>query len=370
MGGHSDLELRVDEVTKRFGETTAVEHVSFEVERGGFVTLLGPSGSGKTTLLRCIAGVETPDSGTIEIGGRVVFSKEGGLVVPPEQRGVGMVYQSYALWPHMTVFDNIAYPLKVRGAKVGIDERVDEVLKMLNMESMKRRYPYQLSGGEQQRVAFARALVYDPQILLLDEPFSNLDTPLRERLRDQLKMIQQETGVTTVYVTHHRIEASSMSDKIVVLSGGRISAQGSPASLLEHPPNAFVASFLGGLLVLDGVVRRTLDGAILETRVGKLKLTDDSRAADGQAVEVYVRPSLTRLVPENGRVNRLQGAVVGVTREVDLLEYHVAVAEQMIRVPHALSSGWMPAIKESVFVETLPSAWILSEKRSSNSVES
>jgi len=366
----SKLELKVDGVTKLFGSVTALYEVSFEAERGEFVTVLGPSGSGKTSLLRCIAGVETPNAGTIEIGGKVVFSKRDGIEIPPEQRSVGMVYQSYALWPHMTVFDNVAYPLRVRGVKAQITERVEKVLGMLNMAPMKQRYPYQLSGGEQQRVAFARALVYDPRILLLDEPFSNLDTPLRERLRDQLKMIQQETGVTTVYVTHHRIEASSISDEIVVFSGGRISAQGSPASLLEHPPNAFVASFLGGLLVLDGVVRRTLDGAILETRVGKLKLTDDSRAADGQAVEVYVRPSLTRLVPENGRVNRLQGAVVGVTREVDLLEYHVAVAEQMIRVPHALSSGWMPAIKESVFLETLPSAWILAEKRSSNSVES
>ena len=366
----SKLELKVDGVTKLFGSVTALYEVSFEAERGEFVTVLGPSGSGKTSLLRCIAGVETPNAGTIEIGGKVVFSKRDGIEIPPEQRSVGMVYQSYALWPHMTVFDNVAYPLRVRGVKAQITERVEKVLGMLNMAPMMQRYPYQLSGGEQQRVAFARALVYDPRILLLDEPFSNLDTPLRERLRDQLKMIQQETGVTTVYVTHHRIEASSISDEIVVFSGGRISAQGSPASLLEHPPNAFVASFLGGLLVLDGVVRRTLDGAILETRVGKLKLTDDSRAVDGQAVEVYVRPSLTRLVPENGRVNRLQGAVVGVTREVDLLEYHVAVAEQMIRVPHALSSGWMPAIKESVFLETLPSAWILAEKRSSNSVES
>ena len=358
-------------MTKLFGSVTALYEVSFEAERGEFVTVLGPSGSGKTSLLRCIAGVETPNAGTIEIGGKVVFSKSEGIEIPPEQRSVGMVYQSYALWPHMTVFDNVAYPLRVRGVKAEITERVEKVLSTLNMSPMKRRYPYQLSGGEQQRVAFARALVYDPQILLLDEPFSNLDTPLRERLRDQLKMIQQETRVTTVYVTHHRIEASSMSDEIVVLSGGRLSAQGSPASLLEHPPNAFVASFLGGLLVLDGVVRRKLDGeAILETPVGKLELTDESRAADGQAVEIYVRPSLTRLVPENGRVNRLQGTVVGVTREVDLLEYHVAVAEQMIRVPHGLSSGWMPAIKESVFVETLPSAWILSEKRSSNSVES
>jgi len=254
------LELKVDKVTKRFSQITAVENVSFEIDKGGFVTLLGPSGSGKTTLLRCIAGVETPDSGMIEIGGRVVFSKEEGLTLPPEQRGVGMVYQSYALWPHMTVFDNVAYPLKVRGAKVGIDERVDRVLKMLKMGAMKQRYPHQLSGGEQQRVAFARALVYDPEVLLLDEPFSNLDTPLRERLRDELKMVQHETGITTVYVTHHRIEASSMSDRIVILSNGRVSAIGTPSDLLERPPHPYVARFLAGMLVLNGVAHILSNG--------------------------------------------------------------------------------------------------------------
>ena len=357
MGGHSALELRVDEVTKRFGETTAVEHVSFEVERGGFVTLLGPSGSGKTTLLRCIAGVETPDSGTIEIGGRVVFSKERGLVVPPEQRGVGMVYQSYALWPHMTVFDNIAYPLKVRGAKVGIDERVDKVLKMLNMGSMKRRYPHQLSGGEQQRVAFARALVYDPEVLLLDEPFSNLDTPLRERLRDELKMVQHETGITTIYVTHHRIEASSMSDKIVILTGGRVSAIGTPSDLLERPPNPYVASFLAGRLILNGVAHILSDGTtVVQTSAGQLQLSPGNSVSEGKSVWVYVKPSLTRLVRDKRGRNLLGGEVTGITREADFLEYHVAVEEQIIKVPHDVKSDWKPELKERVFVEAPPAA--------------
>jgi len=355
------LELLVRGVTKRFGEVVAVEDASFELERGGFLTLLGPSGSGKTTLLRCIAGVETPDSGTIEIGGKVVFSKRDRTAVPPEERGVGMVYQSYALWPHMTVFENVAYPLKVRGLTTEVDERVQKALGMLNMRGMKERYPYQLSGGEQQRVAFARALVYDPEVLLLDEPFSNLDTPLRERLRDELKMVQLEIGITTVYVTHHRIEASSMSDKIAILFQGKISAIGPPSDLLEHPPNPYVASFLGGMLVLNGVVRRLEGGEVVaETSAGNLELSDSGPLSEGQRVEIYVKPSLTKLARSGGGRNTLRGKVVGLTRDVEFLEYHVQVEDQMIKVPHDLHDKWRPSIQESVFLEAPPAASTLS----------
>ncbi len=347
----------MDKVTKRFSQITAVENVSFEIEKGGFITLLGPSGSGKTTLLRCIAGVETPDSGTIEIGGKVAFSNAEHISLPPEQRGVGMVYQSYALWPHMTVFENVAYPLRVRGATTMMGERVDNVLNMLNMGSMKRRYPHELSGGEQQRVAFARALVYDPEVLLLDEPFSNLDTPLRERLRDELKMVQRETGITTVYVTHHRIEASSMSDKIVILAGGRVSAIGTPSDLLERPPNPYVASFLAGMLVLNGVAHILSDGTTeVQTSAGQLQLSQGNSVAEGKNVWVYVKPSLTRLVRDKTSPNLLVGEVTGITREADFLEYHVAVEEQIIKVPHDVKSDWKPELKERVFIEAPPVA--------------
>src|SRR3989442_7697468 len=291
----------------------------------------------------------------IEIGGRVVFSKEEGLTLPPEQRGVGMVYQSYALWPHMTVFDNVAYPLKVRGAKVGIEERVDRVLKMLKMGAMKQRYPHQLSGGEQQRVAFARALVYDPEVLLLDGPFRNLGTPLRERLRDELKMVQHETGITTVYVTHHRIEASSMSDKIVILSGGRVSAIGTPSDLLERPPNPYVASFLAGMLVLNGVAHILSNGTtMVQTSAGQLQLSPGISVVEGEHVEVYVKPSLTRLVRDKTSPNLLGGEVMGVTLEADFLEYHIAVEGQIIKVPHDVKSDWKPELKEMVLVEAPP----------------
>ncbi len=354
------MELRVAKVTKKFESVVAAEDVSFEVEKGQFLTLLGPSGSGKTTLLRCIAGVETPDAGTIEIGKKVVFSKKDRISLPPEERGVGMVYQSYALWPHMTVFENVAYPLKIRGMTSRVEEKVDQVLGMLNMSKMKQRYPHQLSGGEQQRVAFARALVYDPEVLLLDEPFSNLDTPLRERLRDELKMVQQETGITTVYVTHHRIEASSMSDSIAILFQGKVSAIGSPSELLERPPNPFVAGFLGGLLVLDGVARRSKDGGtVVQTSVGVLELSSSDSALEGQNVKIYVKPGLTRLAHESNGPNKLQGKVVGVTREAELLEYHVSVGEQMFKVPHNAKSKWNPVMQQSVFIEVLSGGFIL-----------
>jgi len=348
------MELRVRSVTKRFGDVTAIDQVTFEAVRGSFITVLGPSGSGKTTLLRCVAGVEIPDRGTIEIGGKIVFSAEEKISVPPEQRRIGMVYQSYALWPHMTVFDNVAYPLKIRGLTSHVDKRVEEVLTMLNMSAMKERYPFQLSGGEQQRVAFARALVYDPEVLLLDEPFSNLDTPLRERLRDELKMVQQQTGITTVYVTHHRIEASSMSDSIVILFDGRVSAIGTPTDLLEHPPNRYVASFLAGLLVLDGIAHST-DGEkiVVQTSVGEVELSESRGASDGQSVEVYVRPSFTRLAHAEG-LNRLRGKVLGVARERDLMEYHIGVGQQIVKVPHDPRGGFEPKIQELVFLEVLP----------------
>jgi ABC-type Fe3+/spermidine/putrescine transport system ATPase subunit len=354
------LELRIERVSKRFGEVTAVNDLSFEAEKGSFVTLLGPSGSGKTTVLRCIAGVETPDSGTIEIGGKVVFSKKDHIAVPPEQRELGMVYQSYALWPHMSVFDNVAYPLKVRGSMEGVAERVDKILKTLKMETMKMRFPYQLSGGEQQRVAFARALVYEPKVLLLDEPFSNLDTPLREKLRDELKIVQRETGITTVYVTHHRIEASSLSDRIVVLFNGKVSGMGAPSDLLEHPPNRELAIFLGGFLVLEGVLHRSSEAkTLVRTPYGELEVEGPGKASEEGSIEVYVKPSLTRLTRDDRGPNKIQGKVVGLTRDATSLEYHVAVGDQVIKVLHDAGGGWQPVMEETVFVETLPGASIL-----------
>ncbi len=297
--------VRISGLTKRFGKVTAIENVSFEVESGSFVTLLGPSGSGKTTVLRCIAGVEEPDSGKLEIGGRVVFSSESGMIVPPEKRNVGMVYQSYALWPHMNVFENVAYPLRVRRIPgPALEKMVLQVLDELEISGVRDRLPSTISGGQQQRVALARALVYNPSVLLLDEPLSNLDDQLRQNVRDDLKQLQKRIGITTIYVTHDKTEALSLSDKIVLLNGGRVDAQGTPLDMLERPPTGYSAKFVGGMLVLDGVVNR-LEGnsALVETGLGKIICDVDSsrnEIAIRSNVKLCARPrdlSITKASP-------------------------------------------------------------------------
>ncbi|MGC9182219.1 ABC transporter ATP-binding protein [Thermogladius sp.] len=232
-------EVRLTGVTKTFGTTVAVDNITLEVRKGEFFTLLGPSGCGKTTTLRMIAGFEKPDKGTIYIGEQVVND------LPPEKRNVGFVFQNYALFPHMTVFDNIAFPLKLkRYSHEEIRRRVKELLALVKLEGMENRYPRQLSGGQQQRVALARALAREPDVLLLDEPLSNLDALLRIELRRELKNIQRKTGVTAIYVTHDQDEAFSLSDRIAVMNRGRIEVLGSPDDVFEDPRTVFVARFL------------------------------------------------------------------------------------------------------------------------------
>ncbi len=238
--------VRVVDLVKVFGKVVAVDHVSFEVRHGEFLTLLGPSGCGKTTTLRCVAGLEVPTSGEIYIGDRLVSAPAKGVHVPPEKRNVGMVFQNYALWPHMTVFDNVAYPLKVRKVpRREIRERVLKALELVGLKGFENRYPHQLSGGQQQRVALARALVMEPEVLLLDEPLSNLDAKLRERMRFELRDLQKRLGITVIYVTHDQAEAMAMSDRIAVMNAGRIEQIGTPYEIYMHPANKFVADFIG-----------------------------------------------------------------------------------------------------------------------------
>ncbi len=239
-------EIGLAGITKRFGETVAVSDLSLEVERGEFVTLLGPSGCGKTTTLRLVAGFQPPSAGTIEIGGRVVSDLANNVFVPPAERRIGMVFQDYALWPHMDVFANTAYPLRIRRAsRAECVEKVAKILSVVKMAGMERRFPHELSGGQQQRVALARALVCDPAVLLLDEPLSNLDAALREEMRLEIKNLHHRLGVTVVFVTHDQAEAMSMSDRIVVMDGGKAQQVGTPEALYDEPANEFVASFLG-----------------------------------------------------------------------------------------------------------------------------
>ncbi len=234
------VRVKLDRVSKYFGRVRAVENVTLEVGDGEFVTLLGPSGCGKTTTLLMIAGIYKPTKG------RIYFDDEDVTDIPPKDRNVGMVFQSYALYPHLTVYENIAFPLRIKKLpRDEIDRKVKEVAKMLRIDHLLDRKPGQLSGGQQQRVALARALVKEPDVLLLDEPLSNLDALLRVYMRAELKRLQKELGITTIYVTHDQVEAMSMSDRIVVMNEGKIQQIGTPEEIYRKPSNMFVASFIG-----------------------------------------------------------------------------------------------------------------------------
>jgi len=247
--------VTVAALTKRFGAVAAVDGVGFTVAEGEFFTLLGPSGCGKTTTLRCVAGLESADAGRIEIAGRPVFDSARGLDLPANERDIGMVFQSYAVWPHMNVAENIGYPLKVRGvAAAQVAARVDQVLGLLEMAGLGGRMPSQLSGGQQQRVALGRALAVEPRVLLLDEPLSNLDAKLRESMRAELKLIQRRAGLPILYVTHDQVEALSMSDRIAVMSAGRIHHLAPPEEIYDRPRTRFVLDFVGAVNYLPCTV--------------------------------------------------------------------------------------------------------------------
>ena len=252
--------IRITNLKKRFGKDVsfaALNGISFDVGRE-VVSLFGPSGCGKTTTLRCIAGLERPDSGEIEIDGKIVTSIEKGIFVPTEKRDIGLVFQSYALWPHMKVIDNITYGLKVRHvSKEEMQLRAMKVLDSVGLAGFENRYPAQLSGGQQQRVALARSMVYEPKVLLLDEPLSNLDAKIREKMRIELKTLLDKIGIASVYVTHDQEEAFLLSDKIVVMDHGQIMQQGSPHEIYLEPSNRFVASFVGRSNLVQGkIVKR------------------------------------------------------------------------------------------------------------------
>lgn len=243
--------VSIQEVTKRYGPVPATNRVSLSVQEGELVTLLGPSGCGKTTLLRLIAGFLRPDEGEIWLGDRRLSSAEG--VVPPEHRNLSMIFQSYAVWPHMTVFNNVAYGLKMRRVPRGeIRSRVKAALRMVRMEHLGDRYPSQLSGGQQQRVALARALVVEPDVLLLDEPLSNLDANLRAEMRYEIRRLHEQFGYAAVYVTHDQAEAMVISDRVVLMNQGQIEQAGTPAEVYQQPTSMFVASFLGQANCLPG----------------------------------------------------------------------------------------------------------------------
>lgn len=277
-------EVRLTRVTKTYGLVTALDAVSMHLPEGQFTTVLGPSGSGKTTVLSLIAGTADPTSGRIEIGARDVTH------LPSAARNCGLVFQSYALFPHMTIFDNIAFPLKLRGvSRAGIRDRVAEALRQVRLPGVEGRKPDQLSGGQQQRVALARAIVFRPEILLLDEPLAALDRNLREEVRLELKAIQRSLGITTVMVTHDQDEAMSLSDQVVLMSGGRVEQVDTPDALYHRPATRFAAGFLGSASFIDG----TWDGSAIVTPAGE-RFPARVPAAAGSPVTGVLRPEEVR----------------------------------------------------------------------------
>jgi ABC-type Fe3+/spermidine/putrescine transport system ATPase subunit len=247
---HLVLELR--DVRRQFGAVAAVDGLSLTITQGEVFTLLGPSGCGKSTTLRMVAGLEQPDGGAVYLDGRLIASGDQGFSLPPEKRNLGMVFQSYAIWPHMTVFNNVAFPLQLRGVRgSALHEKVESVLDLVGLSGLGSRGASELSGGQQQRVALARAIVYEPKLLLLDEPLSNLDAKLRERMRIELRALQRRLGIAVLFVTHDQSEAMVLSDRIAVMQAGRIEQLGSPVALYERPATPFVRDFLGRVVMLE-----------------------------------------------------------------------------------------------------------------------
>ena len=333
--------LRVKNLIKNFaGDVQAVKGISFEVGEGQFYTLLGPSGCGKTTTLRSIAGLETPDGGEISIGDTKVFSKEEGILIPVHQRGIGMVFQSYAIWPHLSVFNNVAFPLKHGSCgipKSEIRERVLKALSLVQLDGLANRPAPFLSGGQQQRVALARALIYEPTLLLLDEPLSNLDAKLREEMRVELKQLVNRLGITTLYVTHDQVEALALSDQVAVMNQGVIIQEGAPRDIYLQPRDPFTANFIGRVNLYEGqVVRSPAENGlgVVQVSMGKVLCRLSAGLMDGDAIQLMIRPEGVSIL-ENGldnNKNTLAGEVELVTFQGDTVEYQVRVGSQHCRV--------------------------------------
>jgi iron(III) transport system ATP-binding protein len=332
-------EVTIKNLKKTFGENTVLHDNSVTIKDGEFFTLLGPSGCGKSTTLNCIAGLERPTGGSISVGGTTFVDADSGVFLPPEERNLGMVFQSYALWPHMTVAKNLAMPLNVR--KVPKDKQrtlIQEALEKVGLADLGNRYPHQMSGGQQQRVALARALVYSPTVLLLDEPLSNLDAKLREQARAWLKRLQEDLGITTIYVTHDQDEALALSDRIAVMSGGLMLQVEDPHSIYERPATAEVAAFVGRCNFFEGKVeastgdshqvRLECDGEVVEVR-------SSLQTTTGQSVTVAIRPEKLEVVPAGDEltgVNRLNTEVLTSSYVGSRYEYDVRLGSQAVQV--------------------------------------
>src|SRR3954470_3892841 len=329
----------------RLGRVKAVDHVSFVVKEGSFFTMLGPSGCGKTTTLRCIAGLERPDSGDISVNSRVLYSSAMGMFVSANQRNLGMVFQSYAIWPHMNVFDNVAFPLRVgarrRTGKREVKQRVERTLDVVGLGHLAGRYATKLSGGQQQRLALAGARVIGLSVFLGGEPLSNLDAKLRESLRFELKRLQREQGITTVYVTHDQSEALSMSNSVAVMNEGRISQIGDPFSIYLNPENPFVADFVGSPNFIEGVlVGRQGDGWTVRTPNGPIVVSAAMGVSENDRCMVSIRPEHIEVLGDGSEsgTNCFSGEVAARLFTGESMVYRVTLphGELNCRTPAAL----------------------------------
>ena len=334
--------LRIENLYKTFDRVVAVNRINLDIEEGEFFTLLGSSGCGKTTTLRMVGGLEKPDGGAIYLGDHCLAARERNIFVKPEKRDMGMVFQSYALWPHMTVFENVSYPLKLRGlSRSDIRAKVAEVLGLVGLGGLEDRPAPALSGGQQQRVALARALVFSPKVLLLDEPLSNLDAQLREEMRRELKALQQRVRITVLFVTHDQIEALSLSDRIAIMKFGVLEQVGTPEQVYYYPATPFVRDFLGKTFLLPGEVAAVSDQQVeikvqgvgasaLQLQRNNVISSSNGFPTVGQAAMVAIRPekiALTDTVSER-QSNVIEGALQSVQFLGDRYEYTVTLGAQ------------------------------------------
>ncbi len=326
--------LRLSNIAKNFGELRAIVDLDLDIKEGEVFTLLGPSGCGKSTTLRMIAGLEHPNAGTITLKDEKIVDAAAGRFATPESRNMGMVFQSYAVWPHMNVFDNVAFPLRIRRtSRADIRNRVMEVLELVDLTDWAESYPWQLSGGMQQRVALARAVVYSPDVLLLDEPLSNLDAKLREQMRSELKDLQRKLGTCFVFVTHDQAEAMVLSTRIAVLNEGRLEQIGTPIEVYEAPATPFVRDFLGQSVLFTGTIRNGQGGLWIDLELGaRVPLPcDGDGLADGNKVTLACRSESVFLQPsEFAGEHGIRAVIQDMTYVGDRMEYSVRAGDKLL----------------------------------------
>jgi len=348
--------VRLENMVKRYGSTTAVDGIDLDIAEGELLVLLGPSGCGKTTTLRCIAGLEDVSDGRILMGDRVVSS--AGFSVPPERRGIGMVFQSYAVWPHMTVTENVAFGLKLNRdiPRADIAARVRGALELVGLGALAERGISQLSGGQQQRVALARAVVLEPKVLLFDEPLSNLDAKLRERMRFELRALQQRLGITSIYVTHDQQEAMVIADRVVLMHGGKIAQIGSPQEIYNRPASLFAAEFIGLTNAIRGEVVSAggaSESAHVRLHNGLMLTSTNTGLPAGTAVDVMCRPEHVRIIPDGtGRENSFRAQIEESVFLGNLSDVGIRLGELRLRSQVSPAAAW-PAASD-VWVQLPP----------------